>query len=320
MATAQAAASSTSLDQGTRRAPYDFTGCLAHTEVTWVENTDNIICIIGFFDHNQECQKSVLVRYPAVPLHPHVVKIALLQMRTGADIGQIHNKNLEMVTHQLYRDQRNADPTRMNSRYELQAGDFSHVSIAPEQNVDNWLDQSSPHYKCEVADAVFHYAPRAERDECFMVCIATPEMCDAAWKYCHHKQLVLDGTFGVCTSRLLLWIAMGIDKAGHGIPMAMFLFLAPSGTRATHAGYNTDILATLLGKWRDWMGSRPGDGIFEPFVGMTDTDTKEQAALLWRPCGKVGLAKVEKKLRNGWECQWKVYCQLPTISRPSTGA
>ena len=66
----------------------------------------------------------------------------------------------------------------------------------------------------------------------------------------------------------------------------MFLFSAPTGNRATHAGYDTSILAELLGCWRDWLEREgPGDSEsvstnkFEPYVAMTDTDAKERSAL-----------------------------------------
>ncbi|EIW63778.1 uncharacterized protein TRAVEDRAFT_97696, partial [Trametes versicolor FP-101664 SS1] len=272
-----------------------YTACLAHAEVTFVEETGEVIRVIGYFGHNDMCKESMLVRFPAVPLAPHVVEIALLQLRGGADVAQIRNRNMEMFSRQLYRGQRDVDPMQQNMRYELQTSDFSRlyrqhyradynidVSIPPEYNVDNWLDPTSPHYKRDIADSIFHYAARAENEERFKVCIATPEMRTAAWKYCHQKQLVLDGTFGVCTSKLLLWIAMGVDEAHHGVPVAMFLFSAPSGNRATHAGYDTEILTEILGSWRDWMGKSPDEANipFEPFVAMTDTDQKERGALL----------------------------------------
>jgi hypothetical protein len=99
-------------------------------------------------------------------------------------------------------------------------------------------------------------------------------MVEASWKYVQQKQLVLDGTFGLCASRLLLWIAMGVDDNNHGIPVALFLFSAPSGMKATHVGYDTRILAKSLQAWRAFLGER--DGVqFTPYVGMTDTDTKE---------------------------------------------
>jgi len=75
-------------------------------------------------------------------------------------------------------------------------------------------------------------------------------MDDAAWKYGHHEQIILDGTFGICSSRMLLFIAMDVDEDGKGIPLAFFLFSAPTGNCATHAGYNTAILHKLLGQLR----------------------------------------------------------------------
>lgn len=67
-----------------RRNPYDFTGCLAHVEVTERESDGEVTRIIGILEHNPACQKSVMTRIPAVPLHPHVYEIALDQLRNGA--------------------------------------------------------------------------------------------------------------------------------------------------------------------------------------------------------------------------------------------
>jgi hypothetical protein len=100
----------------------------------------------------------------------------------------------------------------------------------------------------------------------------------AAWKYAHCSQLILDGTFGVCSSRMLLFIAMGIDEDGKGVPVAFFLFSAPTGTQATHAGYNTEILRELLESWKRWL-SHGHPVPFMPHVVITDTDTRERGAL-----------------------------------------
>jgi hypothetical protein len=108
------------------------------------------------------------------------------------------------------------------------------------------VNPESPDFNPEIHKAVFHYAACSEAGERFEVCISTPEMDQAAWKYAHHSQLILDGTFGICTTRLLLFTAMAIDEQGKGVPIAFFLFSAPTGNRATHAGYNTDILRKLL--------------------------------------------------------------------------
>ena len=103
-------------------------------------------------------------------------------------------------------------------------------------------------------------------------------MKEAVWNYVHKKQLILDGTFGICDSRVLLFIALGVDESNKGVPLAFFLFSAPTGNRATHAGYDTEILHELLGKWRDSLGTKDGVA-FTPSVAITDTDTKEQGAL-----------------------------------------
>ncbi|KAF8574377.1 hypothetical protein K439DRAFT_1624363 [Ramaria rubella] len=152
------------------------------------------------------------------------------------------------------------------------------VSRLAHYNIDDWLDLNSPAYKPELAAAIFHYRARDDQGERFHVCIQTPEMKEAAWKYAHENQVILDGMFGVCDRRILLFIALGIDETGKGIPLAFFLFSAPTGIRATQAGYDTAILHELLKEWQVSLGIRNG-AKFKPLVAITDTDTKEQGAL-----------------------------------------
>ncbi|KAK1235183.1 hypothetical protein PQX77_001598 [Marasmius sp. AFHP31] len=156
------------------------------------------------------------------------------------------------------------------------------VKTPPQYNIADWLDPSSPRYKHEIASLVFHYQERAEAGDRFEVCISTSDMDKTAWRHAHHSQLVLDGTFGVCTVRLLLFIALAVDSHGKGLPIALFLFSAPTGNRATHAGYNTTILEKLLRAWKENLTSqRPvGSEAFTPHSVITDTDTKERGALL----------------------------------------
>lgn len=224
-------------------------------------------------------------------------------------ITAVQMKNAEMFERQVYQGQRTIDAATANHRYQLLSSDFTElyrrhnrsngidVTVAPEYNIDHWLDPTHKDYKPDMHAAILHYSSRSERGERFKVCISTKEMDEAAWTYVHHSQMILDGTFGVCTTRLLLFIAMGIDSHGKGIPVAMFIFSAPSGNRATHAGYNTEILTELLTSWRDHMGSR--DAPFCPKVSITDTDTKERGALIntW-PDIKLLLCKFH--LRQCW--------------------
>ncbi|KAK7686512.1 hypothetical protein QCA50_010110 [Cerrena zonata] len=288
-----------SASQCERRAPYDFTGCLVHADITHIgSHPPTILRIIGYFSHNNACVTSKLKRFPSIPLHPHVWEVALRQIRKGAGINAIQSENISLFESSAYKDQtaHTNNPLSANYRFLIRSGDFSRlyrrhnletygidVSVRAEHNVDNWLNPNNKHFRKSIFDSVFHYAARTCEEDRFKVCIASSEMREAAWKYCHNKQLLLDGTFGLCTSRLLLWIAMGIDESGSGIPVALFLFSAPTGNRATHAGYNTSILAELLGTWHNWLGSCY-DEPFKPYVAMTDTDLKERGALvlIWK--------------------------------------
>ena len=298
----QKRSSSQSKDQWSRQAPYDFTGCCVHADITYDTSSSNVSRIIGYFEHNEECRNAGLVRYPSIPLHEHVYEVALEQLSQGAryearslnghccqsnivfSVTAIQAENVWRVEHRQYRD----IGVRLNHRYELLNSDFSrlyrryyrlqgiNVETKPEINVHNWLDNTSSAFNPTIADAVFHYAPRVEVGERFELCISTPEMRSAAIKLIHKRQLILDGTFGLSASRLLLWIAMGVNEENHGVPVALFLFSAPSGAKATHAGYDTSILSKLLGKWND--SFLPGE--LEPAVAITDTDTKERGALI----------------------------------------
>ncbi|KAI1782886.1 hypothetical protein LXA43DRAFT_1103300 [Ganoderma leucocontextum] len=151
--------------------------------------------------------------------------------------------------------------------------------VQPQVNVDQWLNPKARAYNKTLASAVFHYSARAEKGDCFEVCVATSQMRDAAWKYGHGSQVILDGTFGVCDSKVLLFIAIGIDEMYHGVPLAFFLFSAPSGNAQTSSGYNTEILTKLLESWKQNLTRHRGQP-FAPVVAITDTDLKERGALV----------------------------------------
>ncbi|KIP05535.1 hypothetical protein PHLGIDRAFT_119764 [Phlebiopsis gigantea 11061_1 CR5-6] len=292
-----------SSDPAKRRTGHDYTGCLGHADVTESLENGAIIRVIAYLHHNEACRVAQCIRTPRIPLHPHVVDTALRQFSEGGSINHIQQRNVAMVQNHTYRGMDNVvDPTSCNPlenrpsnwRYSIFPDDFHSLyrqhnkqayridlTIAQEYNVDNWLDPKSTYFKPELQQAVFKYMPRAEEGERVKVCIANEEMRQAAWKYCHTRQLVLDGTFGVASSRLLLWIALAINERGEGVPVALFLFSAPTGNKATHAGYNTNILAELLKYWRDWLDeTAPPKTTFSPCAAITDTDVKERGALI----------------------------------------
>lgn len=225
-------------------------------------------------------------------------------------ITAVQMRNIELMHQKAYNDQHLFDPLKSNHRYELLQSDFAalyrahnrqngiDVTMPPERNLDNWLNPSNSNFKPELARAIFYYHARAESGDRLKVCISTKEMDDAAWKYGHNSQIILDGTFGVCSTRLLLFIVMGVDEKNHGVPLSLLLFSAPTGNRATHAGYNTDILYELLSQWKDHLGARNSVS-FCPCVTITDTDTKERAALL-RVWPKMVLLLCRFHVRQCW--------------------
>ena len=67
-----------------RRAPFDFTGCIAHVEIVERTRDGEITRIVGILEHNTGCQSTTLKRLPAIPLHEHVYEVALEQLEDGA--------------------------------------------------------------------------------------------------------------------------------------------------------------------------------------------------------------------------------------------
>jgi hypothetical protein len=277
-----------------RHTSFPFTGCLAHAEITVREN--KILRVRGHFEHNQGCKTANIGHIPPIPVHPSVYAAALAQLRDGASFSDIRQKNRDLFEARAYADFP-ADLASSPYRWLLTHNDsrslyrqynrMKGVSVtnAPEINVDDWLDPQSDKYNPTLAHAIFHYSARADRGERFEVAIATDEMNRAAWTYGHESQLILDGTIGVCDSRLLLFIVMTIDENRKGVPVAFLLFSAPTGNKQSSSGYNTAILTKLLKKWSESLNKcghlygRPGV-IFKPLSAITDTDLKERGALI----------------------------------------
>ncbi|KZS87578.1 hypothetical protein SISNIDRAFT_402256, partial [Sistotremastrum niveocremeum HHB9708] len=280
-----------------RRAPYDFTGCLAHLDITYELESFEVFRIIGILDHNEQCKLEIVKRVPAIPLHPEVYSVAVGQLLDGASLSAIQRKNRDMIEARAYSNFPMHNPNTANCRYLFLPSDSSQLyqmylralginsNILPEYNVDFWIDPHSPSYNSTIAEAIFHYVPRLSAESRFCVCIATPEMINATWEVAHHQQFAFDGTFGVCSARLMLFIALGIQKNGKGIPLALFLLRFNTRNQASHAGYNTRILTDLLAAWVTKLGRRVTcaggkEESFEPYAIITDSDTKERGALL----------------------------------------
>lgn len=80
-----------------RRTAVDFTGCLAHAEITFVIETQKILRVRGFLDHNEACKNALMQRIPSLPLHPSVYQAALVQLANGVSLTDIQQRNREWV-------------------------------------------------------------------------------------------------------------------------------------------------------------------------------------------------------------------------------
>ncbi|KAJ6565954.1 hypothetical protein DFH09DRAFT_1314736 [Mycena vulgaris] len=225
-----------------------------------------------------ECKDALFTRIPPITIHPSVYAVALSQLRDGATFNDVRKKkNRELFRARAYKDfptdlhtspfrwlLEHKDSCSLYRQYNRMKG--IDVTDAPQVNVDEWLDPTLDKFNPTLAHAIFHYSRRAEKGDRFEACIATDEMNAAAWKYGHDSQIILDGTFGVCDSRVLLFIVMAVDENRKGVPVAFLLFSAPTGNKQSSAGYNTSIIAKLVGKWKESLNKY--------------TDLKERAALI----------------------------------------
>lgn len=202
-------------------------------------------------------------------------------------LTSIQAKNREIFCARGYRDQgtemgrfrfiiRSYDTTSLYRQHWQRQG--INTKEQPHVNIHNWLNPKSQGYNHDLRSSIFHYAARTDANDRLEIGIATSDMKQASWRYAHQQQILLDGTFGVCDRRLLLFIVMAVDEQNHGVPLAFLLFSAPSGNRATAAGYDTSILIKMLSAWKQAV-SASGDKTFLPAVAITDTDFKERGAL-----------------------------------------
>ncbi|KIJ24729.1 hypothetical protein M422DRAFT_274428 [Sphaerobolus stellatus SS14] len=189
-----------------RKTGVDFTGCLAHAEVIFMAASRKVLCIRGYFVHNDARKTAVFARAPPIPLHPSVYTTALLmliytlvlstigstpseaatdgslsalaQLREGASLTAIQAKNRELYNHQAYLGQK-LDMEKTNYCWMIKRYDTCalyrqynrligvNTKIRAEININEWLDPTSQSYNKTLTEAVFHYAPRAARNEHF---------------------------------------------------------------------------------------------------------------------------------------------------------
>ncbi|KAI0706140.1 hypothetical protein BC835DRAFT_1516533 [Cytidiella melzeri] len=230
-----------------RKNPFDSTGCLAHCEILYYTQTHRVILIRGYLEHNEDCRTSPISRSPVWPVHPSVYEDALRRLKAGVSLEEVKRVNRELFATHGYKEMPR-DLATSRYRWLLVGKDnrslyrqfhrLRGVKIVQKDhiNLHEWLDRDSPQFNETLKKAIFHYVPRTKHEGRLEVCIATSEMKAAAWKYGHHNQVLLDGTFGISDKKMLLFIVMGIDEANRGVPLAFLLFSAPASNQKTAAG------------------------------------------------------------------------------------
>ena len=129
--------------------------------------------------------------------------------------------------------------------------------VQVEQSVDNLLSNKSDKQDLSLCEACFHYVSKTEINERLEIGISTQEQRDLAQKFGHNQLLLLDGTFGVCNRKILLFIFLILDSQKQGIPVAFFLFSPPSNKQAS-GSYDHKILAKLFEKFVIALETRDG--------------------------------------------------------------
>ncbi|KAJ3759247.1 hypothetical protein EV360DRAFT_69672, partial [Lentinula raphanica] len=118
-----------------------------------IEKSNGVITwVAGVPEHNEACKASFLEQRPPVPLHEHVYEITLDQLKDGASITAIQDKNRQMMAFKLYRGRESYDSLTANVRYLFLLSD--HASLyrkatkgvgvdsrqLPQNNVEDWLN------------------------------------------------------------------------------------------------------------------------------------------------------------------------------------
>ncbi|KAF8868336.1 hypothetical protein CPB84DRAFT_1756437 [Gymnopilus junonius] len=245
--------------------------------------------ISGILDHSELCNEQIeMDRNPRVPLSPELRNYALGLLRENTPLSLLRSKcaswaenkwpSISGDSHFRYR----LTPHDASSLYRTisrERGIYQRTSA--EDNLDKWFRAEKPQPPSPLlSESCLNYQPHEEpTSDRFEIILSTPEMREAAWKYGHKKQVLMDLTFGVCSARALLLILMAIDENGTGIPICFIMFTARDSVKATHADYNKNLLDRLLGLFKQKMGLNALGEEFDIRIGTTDNDTRERFGL-----------------------------------------
>ncbi|KAH6884047.1 hypothetical protein BKA70DRAFT_1446097 [Coprinopsis sp. MPI-PUGE-AT-0042] len=268
-----------------RQMPWANVGCQFHVVMISTHLMDGkflaIDSLTGLFDHTAACNALVKMDHdPLMPLHPEIRNHALDLLRMKS--------SLHTLRHECKKYANECFPGKSGDnvyRYELEFHDSSllyqtlrqeqgvYQRTAAEDNLNKWFRATEPSLPSPFFTAsCLHYQAhiRGQTDR-FEMIIATPEMCDAAWKHGHKKQVLMDLMFGFCSAPALLLILMALNEHGKGLPIALIVFTAHEHVKAAHTDYNELLITQLLGLYKEKLGFK--------LVATTNNDNRERKAL-----------------------------------------
>lgn len=152
---------------------------------------------------------------------------------------------------------------------------------AAEDNLDHWFRPMKPEPSSPLLSEAlgFYQLHITDITNQFALILMSAKQREMAWSFGHRKQMLMDGTFNVCGSRVLFFILMVINNENCGIPVCQTIFSARQEAKATHANYNGQLLKQYLSEWKASMGKNEDGEEFNMTVANTDNDVHECHAL-----------------------------------------
>ena len=245
--------------------------------------------ISGMLDHSPACQQLIeMSKNPIIPLHPDLREHTLSLLRSLTPISHVRLLCRTWATKRWGDNPGDAQYRFTLTEYEstslyhtLRREDGIPENSKALDNLDRWFRKNDPKPPSSVlTQSCLNYQPLGPGiSDRLVIILSTARQQEMAWKFGHKRQMLMDGTFGVCSTCVLVFFLMVIDDRNVGVPVATIMFTPKKDAKAGHASYDRPLLSELLKRWKVQMGTNVHGEEFDMRVGNTDNDTHERFAL-----------------------------------------
>ncbi|KAF8898646.1 hypothetical protein BD779DRAFT_1795286 [Infundibulicybe gibba] len=275
-----------------RQIPWQNVKCGMYALVVTTQDKEDLLVfneISGILDHNPACIDQIeMWRDPIIPLHPDLRAHALSLLRRRVPISRV-----QLLCRNWATERWGITPGDARYRYILREHESTSLYRTLRQedgipaqskaveNLDQWFREKNPQPPSPLlAEALMHYQPIGPGvSDRLAIILSNPRQQELAWKHGHNKQILMDGTFGVCSAAILVFFLMVVDDRNIGVPVATIIFTPKKDAKAAHASYDSKILQELLDAWKQSMGKNSNGEVFRVAIANTDNDTRERHAL-----------------------------------------